>query len=143
MYLRSPRAVTFRPFTAYFSTMATEAPWQAIAQRKQAERQSRIPPAWLLKTPPSTSTLDVRSVPRASGILTSNELHITENYDATSLAEAIRSRVHKAEEVAIAFCKRAAIAQQVCNCLTEIFFEDAIRRAKLLDKEYDRTGKTV
>ncbi|KAE9370266.1 general amidase-like protein [Stipitochalara longipes BDJ] len=123
--------------------MSTEAPWKTIAQQKQVERQSRIPPAWLLKTPPLASTLDVRSVPRASGILSSQELNITENYDATSLADAIRSRQHTAEEVTIAFCKRAAIAQQVCNCLTEIFFEDAIKRANFLDKEYERTGKTL
>jgi len=143
MYLRRLRAATLIPLTASLSTMATKAPWKAIAERKQAERQSRIPSAWLLKTPPSTSTLDVRYVPQASGILTSDELYITEKYDATSLAEAIRSRAHTAEEVAIAFCKRAAIAQQVCNCLTEIFFEDAIERAKFLDKEFERTGKTL
>jgi amidase len=123
--------------------MATEAPWKAISQRKQAERQSRIPSAWLLKTPPSSSTLDVRSIPRTSGILSSHEFSITENYDATSLADAICSRQLTAEEVAIAFCKRAAIAQQVCNCLTEIFFDNAIEHAKFLDKEYERTGKTL
>ncbi|KAH8767653.1 general amidase-like protein [Hyaloscypha finlandica] len=123
--------------------MATDAPWQAIALRKQAQRQSRIPSAWLLKTPPLTSILDVRSIPRTSGILDSHELSITENYDATSLADAIRSHQLTAEEVTIAFCKRAAIAQQVCNCLTEIFFDKAIERAKLLDKEYERTGKTL
>jgi len=123
--------------------MSSEAPWKAIAQHKRAERQSRIPSAWLLSNPPSPSTLDVLSIPRISGILTSHELSITENFDATSLADAIRSHKLTAEEVTIAFCKRAAIAQQVCNCLTEIFFEDAIERAKFLDSEYARTGKTL
>jgi amidase len=123
--------------------MSTEAPYKAIARRKQAERQSRIPKQWLLKTLPSTSTLDVRSIPRTSGILTAEELEITENHDATSLAQAIRARTYTAEAVAVAFCKRAAIAQQVCNCLTEIFFDDAIERARFLDKEYARTGKTL
>lgn len=123
--------------------MATEAPYKAIAQRKQAERDSRIPSAWRLTSLPSSSTLDVRSIPQTCGILSSSELSITEIYDATALAEAIRSKKLTAESVAIAFCKRAAIAQQVCNCLTEIFFEEAIERAKWLDKEYARTGKTV
>jgi amidase len=123
--------------------MASEAPWVAIARRKQAERQSRIPKAWLLSSPPPPDVLDVRSIPRTSGILTPAELSITEKYDATAIADAIRSRKVTAEQVTIAFCKRAAIAQQVCNCLTEIFFEDAIERAKFLDKEYKRTGKTV
>lgn len=123
--------------------MAPKPAYKAIARRKQVERQSRIPSAWLLKTLPYPDTLDVRSIPRASGILTTHELDITEKYDATALAEAIRSRALTSEEVTIAFCKRAAIAQQVCNCLTEIFFDDAIARAKFLDSEYKRTGKTL
>jgi Asp-tRNA(Asn)/Glu-tRNA(Gln) amidotransferase A subunit family amidase len=87
--------------------------------------------------------LDVRSIPRTCGILNSKELEITEKYDATSLAQAIRSKSLTAEDVTTAFCKRAAIAQQVCNCLTEILFTDAILHAKYLDQEYKRTGKTL
>ena len=121
--------------------MATST-WQAIAQRKRAERQSRIPKEWLLPSLPSPNTLDVRSIPRTCGILSSKELEITEKYDATSIAQAVSSKVLTAEEVATAFCKRAAIAQQLCNCLTEIFFAEAILYAKSLDHEYDRTGKT-
>ncbi|TVY48476.1 putative amidase [Lachnellula occidentalis] len=123
--------------------MSAEPLWKPIARRKQAERESRIPQEWRLSSPPPSSTLDVRSIPRTSGILSSKELEITETHDATSLAQAIRSGSLTAEQVAIAFCKRAAIAQQVCNCLTEIFFDDAIARAKSLDREYKKTGKTV
>lgn len=123
--------------------MAEEAPYKTIARRKQDERQSRIPKEWLLKSLPSPSILDVRSIPQTCGILTAKELEITEKHDATSLAEAIRSGIFTAEAVTLAFCKRAAIAQQVCNCLTEIFFDDAIKRAKYLDKEFARTGKTL
>jgi len=123
--------------------MATEAPYKSVARRKQAERQSRIPKQWLLSSLPSQTTLDVRSIPRTCGVLTSQEIEITENYDATSLAQAIRSRALTAEVVTVAFCKRAAIAQQVCNCLTEIFFLDAIERAKFLDAEYSKTGKVL
>ncbi|CAL3966490.1 unnamed protein product [Diplocarpon coronariae] len=123
--------------------MAAEAPWVAIAARKQSERQSRIPSAWLLRSLPSPETLDVRSIPGTCGILSEQEISITEHHDATSLAEAIQSRVLTAEQVAVAFCKRAAIAQQLCNCLTEIFFDDAIDRARYLDAEYKRTGQRV
>lgn len=140
---RQLRSTSFKRISCIYRTMTTEAPWKAVAERKQAERQSRIPKAWHLATPPPSSILDVRSIPRSSGILTSHELSITENYDATSLAEAIRSHKFSAVEVTVAFCKRAAIAQQVCNCLTEIFFDDAIERAKFLDKEFARTGKTL
>ncbi|KAF4624347.1 hypothetical protein G7Y89_g13825 [Cudoniella acicularis] len=123
--------------------MATEAPWKAIAQRKQSEREARIPKAWRLSSLPPANNLDARTIPRTCGLLSSKELEITERYDATDLSEAIRSGNLTAEEVTIAFCKRAAIAQQVCNCLTEIFFDDAISRAKYLDQRYKETGKTL
>ncbi|KAG0648965.1 amidase [Hyphodiscus hymeniophilus] len=116
--------------------------WQAIAERKQAERQSRIPKEWLLPSLPSSSTLNVLSIPQTCGILSSKELEITEKYDATSLAQAIASNRLTAEEVTTAFCKRAAVAQQVCNCLTEIFFAEAILHARALDREFEKTGKT-
>ncbi|QSZ35465.1 hypothetical protein DSL72_008335 [Monilinia vaccinii-corymbosi] len=117
--------------------------WQQIAHRKQQIQQSLIPSAWLLSPPPPPTTLNVLSIPRTSGILTPSELRITETHDATSLAAALRCRALTAEEVSIAFCKRAAIAHQVCNCLTEIFFADAMRRAQWLDAQYARTGTPV
>jgi amidase len=110
------------------------APWEAIASRKRAERHSKIPRSWLLRNPPS-GQLDVRSIPETSGILSTRELEITSTHDATSLAVAIRAKRYTAEEVAVAFCKRAAIAQQVCNCLTEIMFDEGIARARWLDAE--------
>jgi Asp-tRNA(Asn)/Glu-tRNA(Gln) amidotransferase A subunit family amidase len=122
--------------------MTTDPPWKAIAQRKQSERLSRIPKEWLLPSLPPASVHDVRSIPRRSGILTAQELAITEDYDATSLASAIRARSLTAEAVARAFCKRAAIAQQLCNCLTEIFFTEALAHARELDREYAQTGRT-
>ncbi|KAJ5766226.1 uncharacterized protein N7511_003842 [Penicillium nucicola] len=46
-------------------------------------------------------------------------------------------------ELTTAFCKRAAISQQVNKCLTEIFFERAIQRAKNLDEILARTGEVI
>lgn len=43
--------------------------------------------------------------------------------------------------VTIAFCKAAAIAHQLTNCLTEIFFLQAFERAKELDEIFAKTGK--
>lgn len=43
----------------------------------------------------------------------------------------------------MAFCKRAAIAQQVTKCLTEVFFDKALKRARELDDHLLRTGKVV
>jgi amidase len=45
--------------------------------------------------------------------------------------------------VTTAFCKAAAIAHQLTNCLTEIYFLQALERAKELDATYKATGKPV
>lgn len=46
-------------------------------------------------------------------------------------------------EVTTAFCKRAAIAQQCVNCLTEIFFEEAMARARECDDYYKKNGRPM
>ncbi|KAK4621497.1 Putative amidase [Fulvia fulva] len=105
-----------------------------IGRRKREERQSRIPSEWQIKGT-IESGLDVRDVPAKCGILTIRELEMTSDNDAVDLVAKIRSRKYSAVEVTVAFCKRAAIAQQLTNCLTEMFFEEAIQRARELDEE--------
>lgn len=119
------------------------AAYQAIAERKQAQREALIPTDWRLSTLPPGDVLNVMDIPAKSGILSANEIEITERYDATALAEAIRSKVLTSVQVTMAFCKRAAIAQQLTNCLTEILFEPALRRAAFLDNHLARYGTTV
>lgn len=46
-------------------------------------------------------------------------------------------------EVVTAFCKRAAISQQCVNCLTEIFFEEAIARARECDGYLEKNGRPM
>lgn len=120
-------------------------PWHEIAGAKKAEQLSRIPKEWIL--PDSalvTDAVDLRPIASLSGILSGRELEITgETYDATALLAKIADGTYTSVEVVTAFCKRAAVAQQVCNCLTEIMFADAIAAAGKLDEEYSRTGKTV
>jgi amidase len=86
---------------------------------------------------------NVTSIPRDCGILTPEELKITENYDATALAEAIAARKYTAVAVATAFSKRAIICHQISCCLTEWMPELALKQAKALDDHLARTGKTV
>ncbi|TVY41110.1 Acetamidase [Lachnellula subtilissima] len=121
-------------------------PWQEIRDAKKAEQASRIPAAWKIRSEdfPPDGTVDLRPVAASSGILSTRELKITgEEYDATSLAVAIAEGTYSAEEVATAFCKRAAIGHQLCNTLTEIMFQDAIEDAKRLDAYFRKTGKTI
>ena len=67
--------------------------------------------------PKHIGTNNVLDVPRNCGILSKQELEITENYDATSLTQAIISKKFSCVQVAEAFCKRAAIATQLVHIL--------------------------
>lgn len=122
--------------------MATSS-WESIRDAKRAEQAARIPPDWKLKDFPSEEVRDLRPYAKSSGILSKKELEITDNEDATSLVDKIASGTYSALEVVTAYCKRAAIAQQLTNCLTEIIFAEALETAKALDAQYQATGKVV
>ncbi|KIW40708.1 uncharacterized protein PV06_07885 [Exophiala oligosperma] len=119
--------------------MSTEAAWEPIARRKQAERASRIPSQWKVPSHllpsdpplPSQGAQNVMHIP--AKILSPSEVDITESYSVASLLDAISSSRLSSEEVTRAFSHRAAIAQQLTNCLTEPLFDTALSRAKYLD----------
>ncbi|GAB7351739.1 hypothetical protein MBLNU459_g2323t1 [Dothideomycetes sp. NU459] len=117
-----------------------EATWESICQRKRAQQISAIPKEWLLRSKPDPSRRNLLSIPRECGILTAKELEITEKNDATSLLQLLAAGKLSSYDVTLAFCKRAAIAQQLTNCLTEIFFSQALTRAKALDAAFARAG---
>lgn len=96
-------------------------------------------PRLIIDNPPR----NVTKIPRECGLLSSQELDITEKYDATTLATAIASRKYSAVQVATAFSKRAIIAHQVTCCLTQWFMDDAIKRARELDEYLETTNRTV
>ncbi|KAL4965433.1 amidase signature domain-containing protein [Aspergillus stella-maris] len=128
-------------------TNLTPETWQAIAAKKREEVATKVSAERRLDIKYTegvneTSTSSVLHIPGDCGLLSPTELDITEKYDAVALVEAIAAAKYTAEEVAVAFCKRAAIAQQLTACLTEIFFDEAIARAKELDEYFQKTGKT-
>ncbi|OLN86446.1 putative amidase [Colletotrichum chlorophyti] len=86
---------------------------------------------------------NVTGIPQQCGILSQEELGITENYDAVALAGEIATKRLTAVAVVTAFAKRAIIAHQLSCCLTEFFMEEAIEQARYLDAYLERTGKTV
>lgn len=59
----------------------------------------------------------------------------------SSLAAGIRTGQYTCFQVTEAFCHRAAIAHQLTNCLTEIFFDEALDQARLLDAKLSSTDK--
>lgn len=131
------------------TTYSPEAPWKAIASRKQAERASRIPLKWQIpfshipKDPPrpQDGPQNVLDIPRQ--FLSQSEISITESYTITALVNGISSGTLSSTQVVEAFCHRAAIAHQLTNCLTEPLFDTAVKRARYLDKYLRENGTPI
>lgn len=85
-----------------------------IARNKQDQRQRCIPKAWHLSQD-QLQSCDILNVPQHCGILDTREIHITQDCDAFEIVKGIANRSLSAKEVTVAFCKRAAIAQQLVN----------------------------
>ncbi|BEJ11455.1 hypothetical protein CspHIS471_0108770 [Cutaneotrichosporon sp. HIS471] len=114
--------------------------WKTRADAYKAKVLASIPEAWRLKSKPASK--DVRFVAETSGILTPDEVKLLAR-DATQLAADIAARKFTAVQVVTAYCKSAAVAHQTTNCIMDFFPEEALARAKWLDDELERTGKTV
>jgi amidase len=98
-------------------------PWQTIVAKKRAQQAPMIPNEWKLsqevigqaKANPEAGVADI---PAHCGLLTPKEIEITEKYDAVGLVESLAAKRFTASEVTLAFCKRAAIAQQLVKSLS-------------------------
>ncbi|KAJ7675696.1 general amidase [Mycena polygramma] len=116
--------------------------WQArCAQRKRVQTES-IPKEWIIAAPPKDK-LNVMDVPFQCGLLDKLEIEITETVDVQIILDKLRRAEWSSVQVTTAFYKRAIIAQQLTNCLTEIFVDRAIARAKKLDEHLAKTGTPV
>ncbi|KAI1361159.1 putative fatty-acid amide hydrolase [Xylaria arbuscula] len=110
--------------------------YKVLAAEKISKQRSKIPEAWLVPSSViNQNVTNVMDVPVTCGVLTDVECDITSNYDASALREKITKGIFSVEQITVAFCKRAAIAHQLVNCLTEIFFDKAIERARDLDAQ--------
>ncbi|KAL4924075.1 amidase [Aspergillus undulatus] len=114
--------------------------WEQKAADKRDRLAKTIPEEWRLKTLPTGD--NVLDVPKTSGILSEHELAITES-SASDLVESLASGKITAVAVTLAFCKRAALAQQLTNCTLEFFPDAALAQAKELDEYYAKHGKPV
>ncbi|KAL0951471.1 hypothetical protein HGRIS_008159 [Hohenbuehelia grisea] len=115
--------------------------WQAIASEKKEKQQASIPKDWIIAAP-GPDVLDVTSLPESCGLLNAKELEITGS-NVEDLLPKLASGEWSSVEVTTAFYKRAIVAQQAVNCLTEIFIEKALARASELDEHLKKTGKVV
>lgn len=115
--------------------------WKLRARAKRSAQATLIPSEWRLKSIPDFT--NARDYIRTSGLLSPTELAITEITDARVLQKNIQSGELSALAVTTAYCKRAAIAQQLTGCLTEILFETALDRARELDEIFEREGRVI
>ncbi|PLN82898.1 amidase signature enzyme [Aspergillus taichungensis] len=112
---------------------------------RQAQ-QAAIPPAWRLSPATlkaSRSANATLHTIRTSGILTPQELQWTEVSEIRPLLARLAAREITSEQLTLAFCKRAALAQQLTGCLTEIFFDRALAQARERDAYLQRTGRLM
>ncbi|SCU91223.1 LANO_0D11100g1_1 [Lachancea nothofagi CBS 11611] len=118
--------------------------WEQIAAAKRAQTLSQIPKGWV--EPNLIQNMNKDGYVSACGyldtVLPEHEVSIT-NLTATELAGKIASREMTSYDVCYAFCHRAALAHQILNCCIEIFFEQALEKARELDSYFAATGKLL
>ena len=104
--------------------------WSTLVAEKQKQCEQKIPEAWRLSpehlslfTRPGIDLIAANAC-RKSGIMSELELDITEKYTATELVQRLATREISALDTTTAFCKRAAIAQQLVS--VEVYQQEEI-----------------
>ncbi|KAF4594398.1 Acetamidase [Ophiocordyceps camponoti-floridani] len=125
-------------------TSSPSSSWQQTATAKRNALTASIPPEWHIPSSllPPTSQDAILDWSETSGWLTTSEAVVT-RLSASDLVSRLASGSLRSEEVTIAFCKRAAVAHQLVNCLSETCFDRALATARDRDRHLDRTGRTV
>ncbi|KAL6720353.1 hypothetical protein ACLMJK_002274 [Lecanora helva] len=115
--------------------------WQARAKAKVASITSMIPTEWRLKEADLESAKQQRKLcgPFFEKFLDESDLDIIRN-DSVQLVDKIKSRQYTAVAVTQTYCKAAAVAQQINNCLHEVMFDAAFKTARKLDEYYRVNG---
>lgn len=116
-------------------------PWIEKARLKRASVLNSIPKEWRLDPiPPPSQVPNVCSY--LDSILPPHENEIA-RMPAHKLASEIAQGTYSALQVTTIFCHRAALAHQLTNCCSEIFFDAALDRARALDSYYQQNDNQV
>ncbi|KAH8895629.1 amidase signature enzyme [Thozetella sp. PMI_491] len=102
--------------------------WKVATRQRGQEQLSLIPQEWRLKIVPSADV--AKKV-------------VNPSHSAPYILDKLRTSTWSAYHVTLACCKRAAVAQQLTSCLTEIFFNEALAQATELDEILQKTGKPL
>lgn len=126
----------------YDNTMTKN--WEDAAQLKRISVNNSIPSKWVNETIKDDMIKAGFSNTKAylDSILPEEEVAITE-LTVLELQVKIASGDLTAASVANAYCHRAALAHQILNCCSEIFFDKALETAKKLDEYFAKNGTVV
>ncbi|OBT74176.1 hypothetical protein VF21_06286 [Pseudogymnoascus sp. 05NY08] len=104
--------------------------WESIAKAKRQSLAAAIPKEWIIPAEilPPPIQADVTTFPSKSGWFTKRELDILST-DAAKILKCLSTGAWASEEVTRT------------NCLSEIFFDEAIARAKECDAYLQKYGK--
>lgn len=103
--------------------------WEVVAKEHALEQLNNIPAEWRLPqdkldrlsgvgTADEGRLIQLQAA-KQSGLLSERELDITENHTARDLLPKLAARELTSVEVTVAFCKRAALAQQLVRTLRQ------------------------
>ncbi|KAK3371231.1 amidase signature domain-containing protein [Lasiosphaeria ovina] len=118
--------------------------WEARAAAKRASTLDKIPAEWNLSPASLSKARNQRDLtgPFIQQFLNGDEIFILSK-EATDIVDDIKHGKLSAVQVTTTFCKAAAIAHQINNCLHEVFFDKALERARELDAYYADKGTTI
>lgn len=141
--------------------MSDSSNWISLCAARKQKQIDSIPKEWIIQLLPPGTTRNVLDVPYTCGLLSAKEIQITDTIDIQLLLTKLKTAEWSSVEVTTAFYKRAIIAHQLVgpslldnnyipsfrlqqtNCLTEIFVDRALERAKQVDDHLRRTGKPI
>lgn len=129
---------------ALFSLTMTSGSIEEKYAKARADLDAQIPSKWRIPKDklPAPEVTDVTNWPKESGLYTDLELEITES-TVPQLVQKQKDGIWTSVQITEAFCKRAAHAQQLLNCLVEMFFDEALETAKKMDDHLAKTGELV
>ncbi|KAL6229697.1 hypothetical protein BDW75DRAFT_235002 [Aspergillus navahoensis] len=115
-------------------------PWEQTVAKKRALRDQSLKP--YLVSDIDSRLSRVRSV-QGRSCLEDDPLvqEITDIDSIPALVEQLQRGRFSAEQVTFAYIRRATVAHQLTNCITEVIFEDALAQARELDRAFKETGQ--
>ncbi|EWY85605.1 hypothetical protein FOYG_12746 [Fusarium oxysporum NRRL 32931] len=118
--------------------------WEARASAKRAATLDKIPLQWRLSSEDLERAHCQRDItgPFIEQFLCKEAVYIT-SLKTVGILNAVSKQELTTTRVVRAFCQRAAVAHQVNNCLHEIFFDQALERARYLDDYFAKRGTTL